>query len=151
MKILLFRGRGFLSRLIRWQTRSAYSHAAVLLDDQHIIEAWQGAGVRLKRMTDWADVDVFEPVVTLDAHQLAKVRLFLVEQTGRGYDYWGVLRFISRRRLPENGKWFCSELVFEAFRQAGMTLLERIDASEVSPQLLSLSPLLKEGTPPALK
>lgn len=150
MKLLLFKGRGFISRLIRWQTRSKYSHAALLLSDgRTIIEAWQGAGVRVKEITDWTDVDLFEiegltPLVETRAYS------FACDQVGKKYDYWGVIRFVSRRHMPANEKWFCSELAFAALEIAGLRLLERIDASEVSPHLLSLSPLLLAGKIPPL-
>lgn len=40
MRIALYQGKSFISRLIRWQTRSRYSHAAFLLDNGNVIEAW---------------------------------------------------------------------------------------------------------------
>ena len=139
MKVLLFKGRGFVSWAIRWQTRSGYSQAALLLDDnQTVIEAWQGAGVRVKQMDDWKDVEAFE-IAGITSDQVKIAQGFAADQVGAGYDWWSVIRFITRENLPPNRKWFCSELVFEALRTAGIRLLERIDASEVSPALLSLS------------
>jgi hypothetical protein len=41
MRIALYQGKSLISRAIRWQTRSQYSHAAFLLDDGSLIEAWQ--------------------------------------------------------------------------------------------------------------
>ena len=41
MRIALYQGKSLISLLIRWQTRSQYSHAAFLLDDGSVIEAWQ--------------------------------------------------------------------------------------------------------------
>ena len=58
--IALFRGRGLISALIRWQTRGRYSHAAIIQHGRVIIEAWAGKGVRKTRLTDWRDVDVYE-------------------------------------------------------------------------------------------
>lgn len=145
MKLLLFKGRGIISRLIRWQTRSKYSHAAILVDEESstIIESWQGAGVRSKKITDWRDIEVFN-VDLQGEHKEAAVLMFLIDQVGKHYDYSGVIRFVSRRKPPraDNQKWFCSELVFAAFQYAGVNLLERIDAAAVSPGLLALSPKL---------
>jgi hypothetical protein len=145
IKILLFHGRGVLSALIRWQTRSEYSHAAIMLDDGRIIEAWQGAGVRalarLKRGTQ--GIDAFEITAPFN---LAAVLGFLdaVLADNDGYDYLGVLRFVSRRRTKDNRKWFCSELVFAAIQAGGLNLFERTQAWEVSPGLLARSPLLRQ-------
>lgn len=142
-RVLLFRGRGIISALIRWQTRSVYSHAALLMPDGKIIESWQGEGVRTKQLTDWSNIDQFE-VVGMTSEQWIDAIEFARLQIGRGYDYLGVIRFISRRSMPANGRWFCSELVFMALRVAGVDLLARIEAGEVSPGVLALSPLLKE-------
>lgn len=139
--ILLFKGRGIISTLIRWQTRSPYSHAAILLPDGSIVESWQGKGVRETELTDWRNIDVFY-VPSATQEQWFNILFFMNSRIGKGYDYWGVIRFITRTNMPPNDKWFCSEIVFEAFKEAGINLLERIDPWEVSPGLLSLSPLL---------
>jgi uncharacterized protein YycO len=139
-KILLFRGRGFFSQLIRWQTRSRYSHAAFLLPDGRVLEAWH-SGVRIAALRSWRDIEAFD-VQAADAHQWAAVMTFARAQVGRGYDFRGVLRFLSRRRQPHDEQWFCSELVFAALQHAGVDLLRDTDPAEVSPGMLARSPLL---------
>jgi len=144
VKILLFKGKTVISRFIRWQTRSPYSHAALLLDDgRSIIESVEGAGVRERFLTedDAGGFDAFM-VPGLSPTQAAAVISFARAQLGRKYDYWAIIRFIDRERMPENDRWFCSELVFQAFDQAGVKLLVRIDSWAVSPGMLALSPLL---------
>jgi uncharacterized protein YycO len=144
-EVLLFRGRGFISGAIRWQTRSVYSHAALLTPEGRIVEAWQGAGVRVTDIEDWEGIDRFViPSMTPEQGRIAVN--FALSQVGMEYDYWSVLRFVSRRSLPGNVKWFCSELVFAALRHAGVKLLDRIEPGEVSPGMLALSPLLKSPT-----
>lgn len=140
--VLLFRGRGAISALIRWQTRSPFSHAALLMPDGRIVESWQGAGVRVKTLADWDGVDFFD-VPSMTDFQWSLALDFALELVGRGYDYRAVARFVSRRPAADNERWFCSELVFAALEAAGVSLLERIDAAAVSPGLLSLSPLLR--------
>lgn len=145
MKILLFRGKGLISALIRWQTRAPYSHVAIVVGDW-LFEAWQGEGVRRMKYSEHVakhgteGIDVFELTVPCDEE---KVRAFLFRELGQGYDYWGILRFISRRRMPVNAKWFCSEYGFEAVLAGGVRLLQRIESAEVHPGLVRLSPLLK--------
>jgi uncharacterized protein YycO len=139
--ILLFKGRGFISRAIRWQTRGQYSHAALLQPNGTIIEAWQGNGVRIKAIVDWRDVDVFY-VDGMTEQQWEAALSFARKEVGCGYDYWGVIRFVSRSVMPKNNKWFCSELVFASLFHAGVLLLHRVNSSEVSPSMLSYSPLL---------
>lgn len=143
IRIALFKGRGLMSAAIRWQSRSAYSHAAVVTPNGTIIEAWQGrgAGVREKHLGDWTGVDVFDiPELTPGQSDIAWAWLNGRVREGCKYDYWGVARFISRRSAKENNKWFCSELVFEAFNECHFPLLVNIPAWKVYPGMLSYSP-----------
>ena len=145
--MLLFRGRGIISALIRWQSRSPYSHAALLMPDGRIIESWQGAGVRVKSVTDWTDIEVYD-VEGMGSFEWELALDFALELVGLGYDYKAVARFISRRPAADNERWFCSELVFAALESAGVDLLARISAAAVSPGMLALSPRLirREGS-----
>jgi len=63
-------------------------------------------------------------------------------QVGLGYDFWAIVRFISRQAMPKNNDWFCSELVFDSLLEAKVHLFNRIAGWAVSPGLLSFSPLL---------
>lgn len=139
-RILLFKGRGFISAAIRWQTRSEYSHAAFLLPCGRILEAWQGSGVRIKWISDWCDVDVFG-VHDMTPEQWAVAISFARAQIGKKYDYRGVFRFLSRRKVPADDRWFCSELVAKSLEVAGVQLFRHKDASEISPGMIALSPL----------
>lgn len=141
-RILLSRGRGLISTLIRWQTRGEYSHAAILYPDgETIIEAWQGDGVRKKKITDWKDVDTFA-VTNITAEQWKAAIELAEHQLGKGYDYWAIIRFISRGIMPDNDKWFCSELVMHVLRAFGVNLFLRIEPWAVSPGMLNNSPVL---------
>jgi hypothetical protein len=141
-KVLLFRGRGFISALIRWQTRGEYSHAAFLLPDGQILESWPGAGVRIKTLTDCKGIDVYD-VLGISPEQWESALSYAKAQVGKKYDYWSVIRFVSRRNLPKNAKWFCSELVFVSLVMAGFHLFERVEGSTVSPAILAITPLLE--------
>jgi hypothetical protein len=141
-KVLLFRGRGLISALIRWQTRGEYSHAAFLLPDGQILESWPGAGVRIKRLTDYKGIDVYD-VLGITPEQWASALSFAQSQLGKKYDYWSIIRFVSRRNLPQNDKWFCSELLFVSLMMAGFHLFERVEGSAISPAVLAITPLLE--------
>lgn len=138
-QVLLFRGRGLISTLIRWQTRGYYSHAAIRVSENECIEAWQGAGVRMKRITDWAGIDIFD--VDATPRQKIIAANYAAQQIGKGYDYLGVLRFVSRRQRNNPERFFCSELVAAAFEHAGSFLL-RAEPWRISPSGLATSPLL---------
>jgi uncharacterized protein YycO len=147
MKILLYKGTSLISRLIRFQTRSVYSHAAVLLDDGTVYEAWQTGGVRriatpFEGHSKGTEIDVYEIPELTQASQWA-VKAFIKQHLGEKYDFSSVARFVSRRDTNEdNGKWFCSELVLRAFEAAGYPLLHAV-AGMMSPRDVGISPLIR--------
>ena len=139
--ILLFRGKGLMSALIRWQTRSKYSHAALLTREGTVIEAWQFAGVREIELKSWEGVDAFD-VEGLFNKDWDNVIDFARSKIGCKYDWLAIARFISRRSGIRNDRWFCSELVFAAFLRSGIRLLARIPMWKVHPGMLSYPPVL---------
>lgn len=163
IQIAAYRGRSLISRLIRWQTGSDYSHiairftgrfnmsdgeSAIQITPGDVIEAWVG-GVRLNPSlstlhTDRTRVDVFELKTPLGRSQAETIVDFLLRQLGKGYAYRSVLRFLTREpRDVERNRWFCSELTFAAFEHAGIQLLERTPAWRVPPDWIPRSPLLQ--------
>jgi uncharacterized protein YycO len=154
----LHRGGSWIGKLIEWQTRSHYSHAALVfpsrefapsnpevLEGCEVVESREFHGVRV------TDGIVREPGTAVDLFRVAatdrqafEVREFARRQIGKPYDYTMVARFISRRGESIHSKqnWFCSELVFAAFLHAGLALLRDTAPWEVSPGLLSKSPFL---------
>ena len=148
IRIALYRGTSIISRLIQWQTRSVYSHAAALLDDDSVIEAWHCGGVShvptlQSNHTPDTPVDIFIVRSTLGQQEIYE--RFLKRQVGEKYDFQAVFRFLSRVPASKNNKWFCSELVAAALNSAGLPPLARIYPAEVSPKLLSLSQKLKNS------
>ncbi len=129
-----------MSYLVRWFTRSQYSHAAIEIAPDTIIESWQGRGVQQVTIKDRSNVDHFEVEVTDE--QLKLIEAFLRSKLGKRYDYWGIVGFLVRLPLGTKDRWFCSELVFAAFRFAGVQLLLRVHPTAVSPALLAMSPLM---------
>jgi len=145
MKILGYKGISWVSKTIRWQTRSVYSHVAIELSDGRVIEAWHKGGVRVNRdfgarHTPETEVDVF--IIEKDFNEL-KVMDFLTPQIGKKYDFWSIVKFLTRRNEPVDDKWFCSEIVMQAFIEGGLHLLRRIPPSHVDPGHLLTSPYLK--------
>lgn len=143
--VLLWRGSGLIGWLIKWQTRSQYSHAALMYPDgETILEAKEFRGVQRRKLTDKDRklVDVFEVIGMSDT---AWTDAFLLgeKHLGAKYDWWSVLKFVSRRPAKVNKRWFCSELVCHCIKTAFGPLLERMPCHETNPGHLSLSPLLR--------
>lgn len=143
MRIFLFKGTSFISRLIRFQTRSEYSHAAVELDNKSVVEAWKKGVTISNRYWEhhkpYTEISVFD--VEAEYNKNA-VESFLKHQVGHAYDYLSVLRFVTRRKVRADDKWFCSELVAAAFHAGGLELLKG-PPSLLSPRDIYLSPFLK--------
>lgn len=148
MRIALYRGKGIVSKLILWQSRGLFSHAACVLSDNSVIESREFKGVQkrahFKPIEGQETVQLFNVETTPDEE--FKIVAFLTGEMGKGYDYLSILRFITRENTDRytNGTWFCSELVFAAFQHAGIDLLARIEAWAVSPGQLATSTYLKE-------
>lgn len=144
--IAAYRGKSWVSKMIRWQTRSEYSHIAWVEPDMTTFEAWVSGGVA-KNATPWSVhtpgtwIDFYN-IETLTAVQYLAIREFLERTVGSQYDRRGVLRFLTRKPAVLDEKWFCSELVFAACLAAGVELLARTEPWEVSPGMLIRSPLL---------
>lgn len=170
IQIAAYKGKSFISRMIRLLTYSEYSHIAIrfMVDMEveysgglrviaagNVIEAWSG-GVRLAKdisaqHTPGTAVDLYEFKTPLTTDQATYMARFLVSQLGKPYDYPNVLRFVPVVRAllptPPAYSWnrthvFCSELAIQAGAEAGRPLLERCKAWEVPPRDPPRSPAL---------
>ena len=141
--VLAYKGKSWISKTIRWQTRSEYSHIGIWIDEG-VVEAWHKGGVRLvtnpdEGHTDGTPIDVFEPIVRIDERRL---RNALLNEVGKAYDFHGCARFLSRRDAPLDDRWFCSELAAWALKQSNLTL-QRIPASHMAPAHVAMSRFLR--------
>lgn len=141
--VLLFTGGDPIAQLVRWQSRSIYSHAALLIPGTlTVIESYPFHGVRKRQLTpkDWNNVHAFA-VPEMTAKQWAGAIQFAESQLGAGYDWRNVFRFVSRIPARENQRWFCSELVFQAIAKTFLRVLN-MAAEYVNPGHLADSTLL---------
>lgn len=145
--IALYKGISLLSRLIRWYSRSEYSHAAWIDPDTGACyEAWTN-GVRMVPSfeschTPGTHVDIF--ATPANREQSLAIRRFHQQLVGKAYDWHGIFHFVTRRpeHARDQDRWFCSELVVAAYRAAGVPLLARVEPYKVYPSMLAWSPLL---------
>jgi len=138
--ICLHHGTGPIAAGIRWQTRGAYAHASWMCADGTVIESHAKCGVA-HVANPWVNnegpVDVFS-MRCLTGGQILHIQNFLLRRVGAGYDWLGIIRFLSGVNRNNMERWFCSELVAEACEMAGRPLLKS-DAYRISPVTLSWS------------
>jgi hypothetical protein len=143
-RVLLFTGGDPIAAIVKWQSRSAYSHAALLIPGTNtVIESFPFRGVRQRTLSvrDWERIHAYE-VIGMDAAQWQEALDFATARIGQGYDWRNVFRFLTRIPGRENQRWFCSELVFKAIEVAYRRLLN-MSAEYVDPGRLAQSTLLR--------
>lgn len=152
MRIALYKGKSLVSRAIEFLTRSPYSHAAFLLNDGTVIEAWQPTVRHVASLsaqhTPGTPVDIFGFNPGLSVLQESQLITLALKDVGTPYDYKSVLRFVTKRRGDASKKkLFCSEQVFQRCKDVGVELLLNTEAWECPPDWLARSPfLIKEST-----
>jgi uncharacterized protein YycO len=145
-RIGVYDGLSMVSRVIQWRTWSDVSHVSLITHHGLTLESVPFRGVVKHEGLDayhrpGTKVDIYRvehaPALT------ARIVGFALMQEGKAYDWRGILGFLSRRAGAQNqDRWFCSEYVFEAFRQAGVDLLARVESYQVAPCDILRSPLL---------
>lgn len=167
--IAYFKGKSFISRLIKWRTWGKYSHVAWIVDrdvafmhhGRHyhipagtIYESWhkksKGAarrGVRKGVAGDLhkpgTEVDL-EAIELSDAHYQELILFFerKAADPRAKYGFRGVLAGFSLRKNSAHGKYtvFCSQLLMQGFAFIKFRLLKNIDPAQTSPVDMSHSP-----------
>lgn len=146
-RVLLFTGGDPIAAIVKWQSRSHYSHAALLIPGTNrVLESYPLHGVRERELTakDWEKIHAYE-VTGMTAKQWEGAVQFCTSQLGMPYDWRSVFKFMTRTPARENGKWFCSELVFKAIEKTYLRLLN-MSAEYVNPGHLSASTHLRRDT-----
>jgi hypothetical protein len=142
--VLLVRGTGFWSILIRWITRSCWSHAALMTREGTVIDSRPGKGVsEHEDPMDWSLVDVFDPVGITDKQWDAVIAAARADVGFIHYDYWGDAKFLVGLD-DDSRKKFCSEGLADWFATGGFPLLVRTQPWKVSPAHLGMSPRLDQ-------
>lgn len=164
--ILLYRGTGFTSWLIQVGTKSEYSHVAVVVNPGIFLGIESNTGhqssVRAMdlRKADGRKVDAFR-IKESSRFDSDQVISFLVGHLGVKYDTVGVIslgalkalsfitggRFQKHNQFQKGKDYFCSELVYQAFKEGGLDIVPQISAAEItSPGDIARSPLIEKVT-----
>lgn len=160
--ILLFQGTSLLSRVIRWGSRSVYSHAGFAAWWDQRLLVFQASSRGAEVLPASSAVDAYDGQVdwySLRAeHRLPKeaaeqLITHAVTLLGRSYSSAGLVDLMWRmargqfRGRPDPkacpDTLFCSQYVSYCFRMVGPDLVTDADDGSTSPADLSRSPLLE--------
>lgn len=132
---------GITSELIRFWSRSKYSHSEVWCPKGSVgntSDGWLGArftgGVQV-RPPDYCKPTLQETMtVHMTVEQEKLFWNFMKLQLGKGYDWLAIISFVIRFKMRLRNKWFCSEL-----QQAGLeysVVMPHIEADLITPGML---------------
>jgi uncharacterized protein YycO len=121
------------SFFIRLFTFSKYSHCAIDLGDDMIIDTVLTTGVRTSTVAEFAAMYPDQVVIDIKVPDDINAYQFALEQVGKPYDWSAIISLAAQRDWQEPDKWFCSELV-EAILAAGGLQRFRDEVYKITPQ-----------------
>ena len=143
IKLLFTRTRGPFSWLIRWGTRSQWSHCDCVLPEGDVLGAlfWRGVVRRpyaeaLRHATQVGRAD-------LPCDDPDRFYAFLSGQLGKPYDRAAIIGIgLADRHWARQDAWICSELQAAAAAAVGIDIQVE-DPALLTPRDLWISPLLR--------
>jgi len=122
MQLAFYKGKGnFVDFLIRWWTKSRFSHVELVFSDQAWFSSTRSRGTHIEwspqtHMMEWEYLNV-----PMSQEQERAIKLWCLKENSKKYDYIGILfsQIFSFKRHNEN-KWFCSEICLAALQHIGL-------------------------------
>lgn len=131
--------------LIRYGTRSEWSHVDAVLPDGTLLGARIEGGVQIRQPGYAKFTDTM--LVAIETPHAARIYDVLLTQVGKSYDWRAIAAFaFGNRDWRDDDSWFCSELQVWAVEQAGFfDRALNIQTDRLSPrdQLLLFSPWIE--------
>jgi len=147
--ILLYKGTSLVSRLIRWKTKSEYSHAGLVVgwDERLMTVEATGKGVypiRLSKKIEkyHGSVELWRfnlPTFDADLYDMAT---FAKDEIGNEYPkWWDLLKFLGAPNRNDKFKLnqfieMCAQLVARTYNYKGYDLVEGLSDEYTTPQAL---------------
>lgn len=158
--VLMYRGGNLESRIVRWATRSNYSHAglAAWWNNRLMVMEAVGKGVIVTPLSNnvisyRGDVEWFTSVEEIPADQRLRMVEFAQQELGKEYALWRVVllgfRLLfqhdreRRDTLRREVRLFCSHYVAETYNAVGKDLKKGVSDRFMSPADIAASPVLK--------
>jgi hypothetical protein len=115
--ILFVRGEGIVSNLVRMFDKGEFSHTAIALSNDHILEAQYYTRSRITKIyfDDYEIVDL-----GLTDEQRNESLKIAIDLTGEGYDYLQILGYLIKEKFNNPNNFICSEIVVKFLFQLGL-------------------------------
>lgn len=145
--ILLFKGKGFISKAIEIVTKSPYSHAAIYIGNYHLVEALPN-GISVSHLRDIpTGYDVYRYEGLTD-EQKAKMNDFILQKIATKYNYEELFAALLEEELnikiPFNkSQLICSQFVTSCFKYSLIDLLPNFNKI-VKPSNLPTSTIINK-------
>lgn len=155
--VLIFKGQSWLSKIIKWRTRSDYSHAGVVVwwNDRLMVLEAIGQGV-LARPISYnldhyrGDIEYFRPSQEIATETRTRMAQFAQAQLGKKYASRRLLSFffklllnrplLSQDKAAAPCRYFCSEYVADIYAKNGLDLDIERSSGYTSPDRLACAP-----------
>jgi len=162
--VLMYKGRGLISSIIRWATRSPYSHAGIAAwwNERLMVLEAKGRGVVAtsfsRNIKEYrGDVEWFSCIKEISEEGHLNMVTFAQEELGKRHGrlkaIWLGLKTLFERdmekrdRLKKESKLFCSEYVAQIYNSIGLDLKKQRSDRFMKPADIAESPLLeRKGT-----
>lgn len=143
IRIAFYKGKGtYINRIIKWWTKSPYSHAELIIPD----DIWIGISPFVTSRLNSIEKPFFEPqdwdIIELEVNkpQLSLIEEFFEYTRGCKYDWMGmILSQFLPYHIKRKGKWYCSEWIAYALRISNVIdwrLIKIYDRADLSPAVL---------------
>ena len=144
IKIAFYKGQGdWINRIVRWWTKSEYSHAELILPDGLTwvgISPFKGSVLRSKKRKFFSELEWDFIELSVSEEQLSVINEFYDSTKGSSYDWFGMLlsQFLPFH-IKQKEKWYCSEWIAYALRISCVIdwrLIKIYDRADLSPAVL---------------
>ena len=137
--IVLSSTNSLSSRFICWAQRCNYSHVEALFNGYSIGARTKG----VKKYTDFSHmINVRHMTIVCSDEQYRRFQEYLECKIGERYDWRAYLGFMFFKNTHSSNRWFCSELILEAFNHAGMSVVMNTPSYFCTPRDFLISPAL---------
>jgi hypothetical protein len=158
--VFMYKGKAIFSSIIRWVTRSPYSHAgmAVWWNERLMVMEAKGNGVVASPFSRSighyrGEVEWFSCVKEISDEDRLKMVIFAQEELGKSYGRWkaillGIRTLFEwdldkRDRMRLENKLFCSEYVARIYNSIGLDLKRKRSDRFMKPVDIANSSLLE--------